>query len=56
VSDVNHPDGSGSDLFTMRADGTDIRPLVTDQPNVVVSDWAPLLPAAGATPVQRQTR
>jgi TolB protein len=41
ASDVNRPAGTGADLFTMRLDGTDVRPLVTDQPDVVLSDWGP---------------
>ena len=39
VSDVGRPPDTGTDLYTMRADGTDVRLLVSDHPGVALSDW-----------------
>jgi hypothetical protein len=41
-SDARRPVGTEkADLFTMHADGTHLRRIVTDPPAGVLADWAP---------------
>jgi len=47
TSDRLHPDRQGSDLFTMRADGTHLQPIKTATPNMNRSD-----PQWGTAPLQ----
>lgn len=49
ISDIDRDPGSGQDLFTMRADGSHVQAVVTDQPNVVISSWGVSAAPRGAT-------